>query len=94
MAVEVITLHIMPVDPDVDLEKILHQTLDYLRKFTNKEDMESKHQIKPMAFGLQMLEIIFVRQEGQGSLENLSKDINAFEGVKSVDIADMRRAIG
>ena len=58
------------------------------------DSKEFKTQIEPIAFGLKALNIIFVMDEGKGSTEKLEKKISQLDDVESVEVTDVRRAIG
>ena len=55
---------------------------------------------KSFAFGiffntwLNALKIIFVSDEAKGGTEELEKDIETIDGVNSVEVIDVRRALG
>ena len=49
---------------------------------------------QPIAFGLKALNIIFVMDEAKGSTEPLEDSVSDIEGVQSVEITDVRRAVG
>lgn len=88
----VITLRVMPESPNVNLENLQKKVLNKINKFTGNK--ETKTEIEPVAFGLKALKIIFVMDENKGSTEKLENKINLIDGVKSVEVIDVRRAIG
>lgn len=92
LAKAIVTLKIMPESPDIDLEKISEGALEKIKGFAGEG--ETKREIEPVAFGLKALKIIFVMDEQKGSTDPLEKEIQAVEGVNSVEIIDVRRAIG
>ena len=92
MAKAIVTLKIMPESPDIDLSKISPQIEAKINAFAGEGDR--KKEIEPIAFGLNALKIIFVMDENKGSTEPLEKDISGIEGVQSVEVVDVRRAIG
>ena len=53
-----------------------------------------KSEQEPIAFGLKALKITFAMDENKGSTDTLEEDINGIEGVNSVEVVDVRRAIG
>jgi elongation factor 1-beta len=91
MAQVVITLRIMPESPDVDLAKLETEAKSAIKLFGGEV---GKVDIKPVAFGLQALDIFFVMDEAKGSTEVLENEIANYEGVVSVEVTDVRRAIG
>ena len=92
MATAIITLRIMPESPETDLSKIETEALKHIREFAGER--ETKISIEPVAFGLKSLNIIFVMDETLGSTEALENDISSVKGVQSVEVTDVRRAIG
>jgi elongation factor 1-beta len=92
MANVVITLKIMPESPDVDLHKIEADAKKKIIDFAGAGD--TKIEEVPIAFGLKALQIIFIMDEAKGSTEKLEDSIGDIAGVQSVEITDVRRAVG
>ena len=92
MATVVVTLKIMPENPDVDLDKIEKEAKTKIQAFSDNEEMKSEQE--PIAFGLIALKIIFVMDENKGSTDKLEEQIKTISGVNSVETIDVRRAIG
>ena len=92
MANVVVTLKIMPQDVNVDLSDLESKAKKEIVKFCNSK--EFKTQIEPIAFGLKALVIFFVMDESIGSTEELEKKISQINGVESVEVTDVRRAVG
>jgi len=91
MADVIVTIKVMPESPEIDLKKIEHAA----HKLINAHDaILGKVEVKPVAYGLNMLNLIIVMDEAKGSTEELEKKIAAIEGVNSVDVTDVRRAVG
>lgn len=82
----------MPENPNVDLNSIESQAKKEIIDFSNAK--EFKAQIEPIAFGLKALNIIFVMDENIGTTDRLEKKISEIGGVESVEVTDVRRAIG
>lgn len=91
MASVVITLKIMPSDPDVDLSEIEEQATDMISAFGGEV---GKVEHEKVAFGLVALKLIFVMDENIGSTEKLENQIATIDNVESVEVTDVRRAIG
>ncbi|RLE43101.1 elongation factor 1-beta [Candidatus Woesearchaeota archaeon] len=91
MADVAITLRIMPTSPQEDLDGIIEKARALVEGFGGKVHTSTK---KPVAFGLEAIEILFIMDEGKGSTEELEKQISGLPGVSSVDVVDVRRAIG
>lgn len=92
MAKAVVTLKIMPDDPEIDLEALEEQALEKINAFSETDD--TKTEVQPVAFGLKALQIMFVMQEEKGDTEGLEQDIESLDGVMSCETTDVRRAIG
>ena len=92
MANVVVTLRIMPQSTDVDLSKIEDEAKKEIVDFCSSK--EFKTSIEPIAFGLKAFNIIFVMDESKGSTEALENKISQISGVESVEVTDVRRAIG
>ncbi|MBU0758184.1 MAG: elongation factor 1-beta [Nanoarchaeota archaeon] len=92
MADVVITMRIMPSSVDVDLESLTTAAKNKIEAFAGMNNM--KTEIKPVAFGLKAIEIMFVSPEANGSTETLEAEIAAMEGAESVEVTDVRRSIG
>ena len=92
MANVIITLKIMPESPDVNLEELYSKVEPLIKDFTGEEEFRKEEE--PIAFGIKALKIIFVMDENKGSTENMEKKIADVKGVNSVDVIDVRRAVG
>lgn len=92
MAQVVVTLKIMPQSPEVNLEELEKKAKEEIVKFCNSQ--EFKTQVQPIAFGLKALLIYFVMEEKIGTTDELERKISQLEGVESVEVPDVRRAIG
>jgi len=82
----------MPQSTEVNLNELETKAKQEIIDFCNSE--EFKISIKPIAFGLKALEILFVMNEGIGSTEKLEQKISQIDGVESVEVTDVRRAVG
>jgi len=92
MGTAITTLTIMPESPSIDLKKIEHEALKLITAFS--DDRPKRVDIKPVAFGLQSINIVFLMDEKKGDTESLEKQISEIEGVQSVELTDIRRIIG
>jgi len=92
MANVVVTLKIMPLNPEVNLEDLKQNVMEKIKDFSG--ETETKNEIEEVAFGLKALKIIFVMDESKGSTEPLEEKIKLIEGVNSVEVVDVRRSIG
>ncbi len=90
-ATVIVSLKIMPNGPDVDLSEIESQAKEKITAFggtVGKVDEE------PVAFGLKAKVFMFSLPEEKGSTEDLETGLAAIDGVSSVQITDVRRAVG
>ena len=92
MARVVVTLRIMPQNTEVDLNDLETKAKHEIVKFCSSQEFRAS--VQPIAFGLKALDIIFVMEESKGSTEELEKRISQISGVESVEVTDVRRAIG
>ena len=91
MADIVITLRIMPESPETDLKAIEEKAKVFIAEYGGEV---GKVEVQPVAFGLNALNIIFVSNEDLGSTDKLEQNIASIESVSSVEVTDVRRAIG
>ncbi|MBS3176840.1 elongation factor 1-beta [Candidatus Woesearchaeota archaeon] len=87
----IVTLKIMPESPELSLDAIHQEASSIIEKFGFQV---AKHEIEPIAFGLNALKIIYIQDEAQGGTEPVEKKVSAITGVQSVEVTDVRRAIG
>ena len=92
MADVIITLKIMPESPDVNMDELYSKVEPLIKDFTGES--EFKKEEEPIAFGLNALKIIFVMDEAKGSTDDMESKIAEIDEVKSVDVIDVRRAVG
>ncbi|HIG98855.1 TPA: elongation factor 1-beta [Candidatus Woesearchaeota archaeon] len=91
MATVIITMKIMPSSPDEDLESIKAAAAGMIAGFggtVGKADFE------PVAFGLRAVVFMFAMDESLGDTEDVETKIAGIPGVNSVQVTDVRRAIG
>ncbi|MBU0535569.1 MAG: elongation factor 1-beta [Nanoarchaeota archaeon] len=91
MAVVVVTLRIMPVSVDINLDTIEEQANALIRDFGGEP---GKKVINPIAFGLNALDIYFTMPEEKGSTDALEIKVREVEGVQSAEVTDVRRTMG
>ncbi len=91
MASVIITLRIMPESVETDLKCIEEKVKTFVSEYGGEV---GKVEEKPVAFGLKALEIVFVSNEDIGSTDKLESNIASIPGVNSVEVTDVRRAIG
>jgi len=91
MAEVIITLRIMPESPDQNLDLISDKASSLIKEFGGDVHKTSFAEV---AFGLKSINIIFIMAEDKGSTEELENQIAKVAGVSSVEVTDVRRAIG
>ena len=91
MAKMFITLKIMPDDQETNLESVKTSIVKIIADFGGSFKEDS---LEPVAFGLNALKMIFVMDEGKGNLDPLEDILRNLDGVQSVEVVDVRRAIG
>lgn len=87
----IITFKLMPKSPEVDLKTVETAAKKEISEFGGEV---GKVKVEPIAFGLNALNLIFVMDEAIGGTDELENKIQAIEGVNSVEVTDVRRAIG
>ncbi len=92
MANVVVTVKLMPSSPEVDLAKVEEEAKKMITDFAG--ETETKTEEEPIAFGLKALNVIFVLDEAKGSTDELEKNLSEIENVESVQVTDVRRAVG
>jgi len=91
MAQVIITLKIMPENPDTDLVSVQEKATKLIHEFGGAV---GKVDVQAVAFGLKALNLLFIMDEDIGSTESLEQEIAKLHGVNSVDVTDVRRAVG
>lgn len=92
MANVVITLKLMPEDVEVDLDALHREAKKTIHRYVGKGEIRAEQE--PIAFGLKALRLTFVMDESKGGLDPLEDILRNLEGVQSVQVVDVRRAIG
>ena len=80
----------MPEDLEVDLKKLEKDVKALINKFGEVGKVE----VEKIAFGLEALKFIVVYDENKGGTDFLEDNMRNIEGVSSVEVVDVRRAIG
>lgn len=92
MANVIVTLRIMPDGPDADLEALQKGAEEKVIEYAG--DGDRKVELELIAFGLKAIRLTFVSDEAKGTTDDLEAEIAALEGVKGVEVVDVRRAVG
>ncbi len=90
MGTVAVKIKVMPESPETDIKEIEEKVKGILEK---SESGKPQIEIKPIAFGLNALIVLFGWPE-ERELEKLEEKMKKVEGVNSVEVIDMRRAIG
>lgn len=91
MANVVITIRIMPVDTDTDISEMEKSAITNIKNYSNNTTIRIEKE--PIAFGLIALKIIFSIEENK-NIEVLENSLKEIPNVSSVEVIDVRRAIG
>ncbi len=98
MATVIVTMKVMPSSPDEPLEPIREAAAKAITGFGGRigllRDGTVAIKVEPVAFGLQALVFMFSMDESLGGTESVEKKIEGLPGVSSVQVTDVRRAVG
>ncbi|MGA2130436.1 MAG: elongation factor 1-beta [Candidatus Pacearchaeota archaeon] len=90
MSVIAVKIKIMPESPDTSIDDIK----DNVNKILKEQNVQNPNfEIQPIAFGLKALVIMFGWPE-EKELEDLEEELRKIPSVSSVQVIDIRRAIG
>jgi len=90
MARVVVTLKIMPKNVKTQLDTLEKKVGDIIKQYSDQFKVERE----AIAFGLTALKIIFVWDEANGGTDFLEDKLKKLKEVASVELIDVRRAIG
>ncbi len=90
MGTVAVKIKIMPDSPETDIKEIEGKVKETLNKAGSGNP---QIEIQPIAFGLKALIVLFGWPE-EKELEKLEEKMRKMKGVGSVEVIDMRRAIG
>ncbi|MCF7860842.1 elongation factor 1-beta [Candidatus Woesearchaeota archaeon] len=91
MADVYLTLKVMPTSPDVDLKEVEGKIGILVENFGGKVQ---KIELQEIAFGLKAMMLTLIMDEEIGSTDDLEAEIAEISVVNSVDVVDVRRALG
>ena len=91
MADVIITVRIMPESPEINLDSIQEEISS---KIAEHGGEVGKSTTVPIAFGIKALEVVFVLDESSGNTDAMEAELAKLTGVESVEVTDVRRAIG
>ena len=91
MAKVIVTLKVNLESPETNIEKVKAKVTEMITSFDGDV---GKVEVEEVAFGLKAIKFFFILDESRGSTESLENDIEDLEEVSSVEITDVRRAVG
>jgi len=92
MAVVIVTLKIMPEDPEIDLGELRDKAIQIITEFEGKVTGDPEEE--PVGFGLKAVILKFSVDESKGSPDPVAEKIEELEGVKSAQVTMVSRALG
>ena len=90
MGIAAVKIRIMPTSPEVDLERLKKTAKVIIERMGGKN---CKFEEEPIAFGLKAIIAFFAWPE-ERELDSLEGFLNKIEEVSSLQVIDMRRALG
>ncbi len=90
MAVMAVKIKIMPKSIETDLVKMEEEVKGVMERNSVKNP---KFDVQPIAFGLKTLIVLFGWPE-EKEFERFENSLMKIEGVSSIEVIDMRRAVG
>lgn len=91
MAGIIITFKVVLESPEVDFEAVKGKVISAIEGY----DCDiGNATIEEVAYGIKAIKIIFLMDEKKGGTENLEEKLKEIEGVSSVEVLDVRRAVG
>ncbi|MBS3095752.1 elongation factor 1-beta [Candidatus Woesearchaeota archaeon] len=91
MASVIITFKVTLESPDVDADGVKYKVINAIEDYG--ADV-GKSEIEEVAYGIKAVKIIFIMDESKGATDPLEEKVKEIEGVSSVEVVDVRRAIG
>jgi len=90
MAQMIFTLKLMLESPEVNPEPVVEKSKDIVLQH---EGEVGKVEIENIAFGLKAVKLYIVIDENK-EISGIENNLTNLEGVRSVEVIDMRRALG
>jgi len=91
MANIIITLKVVLASPETDVESVKEKAINAVEEYG--ADI-GRVEIEEVAYGIKAVKIMLISDEEKGSTDALEDKIKGLEGVSSVEVVDVRRAIG
>ncbi len=79
------TYSLMPSDVESPIEKMREAIPGVIPEEVTVKNIE----IKPLAFGLKILEVTFLMEDREGIIDRLEEALQSIEGVKNIDTVSM-----
>ena len=92
MAKVIVSLKVMPESVEVDLEKVKEIIKKEIEDFGGSVLGDVTEE--PVAFGLKSVKIRFAYGEERGTTDDLEEKISAHDGIQSVEVESVSRAMG
>ena len=90
MGTALITIKLMPVSPEVNLDEIKEKAKALIEE---KQGKNTRFEEQPVAFGLKAVIVYFDIDESV-DLDPIEEELGKIENVNSSQVTDMRRAFG
>ena len=91
MANIIITLKVVMASPETDVESVKEKATNAVEE--HGADV-GRVEIEEVAYGIKAVKIMLIADEEKGSTDALEEKIKGVAGVSSVEVVDVRRAIG
>ncbi len=91
MANVIITFKVMLESPETNVEDVENELIIKIEDYGASV---GKTEIEPVAFGLKAIKVTCLMDESKGGTDKLEEAIKEINGVSSVQVIDVRRAIG
>lgn len=91
MANIIMTIKVVLESPETNLESVKEKAINAIEEYG--ADI-GRSEIEEVAYGIKAVKIMFIANENKGSTDALEEKIKSLEGVSSVEVIDVRRAIG
>ena len=91
MASVIITFKVVLEAPETEPDEVKGKVASAIEEYGG--DIGSVD-VEEVAFGIKALKIVFIMDEKKGSTDKLEETIKELEGVSSLEVIDVRRAIG